>query len=236
MLVKMMVASCLLSLCGALLAAAADDNTFKSTYAARDVAIDTNPRSAFWQGAVSVYANGDEHGRAIPGQPTRISSRWTKKYLYLLFECPYDELHLKPNPDAASETNGLWGWDVAELFIGWDFEHIRRYKEFEVSPQREWVDLDINLDDPNHTEVWKWNSGFQVDARIDAKAKVWYGAMRIPFSAIDTRPPEAGRTLRANLFRCAGPADHRQLIAWKAPMSDSFHTPEKFGLLMLVKE
>jgi hypothetical protein len=37
-----------------------------------------------------------------------------------------------------------------KCFIGDDFKNIRRYKEFEVSPQGEWVDLDVNLDNPPH--------------------------------------------------------------------------------------
>ena len=57
---------------------------------------------------------------------------------------------------------------MAEVFIGSDFKNIRRYKEFEISPQGEWVDLDINLDAPRHEDGWVWNSGFQASARIDS--------------------------------------------------------------------
>jgi hypothetical protein len=153
-----------------------------------------------------------------------------------LYACPYEELYLKPSPNVREETNGLWNWDVAELFIGSDFHNIRLYKEFELSPQREWIDLDINLDLPDHTVGWTWNSGFEVAARIDSDAKVWYGAMRIPFSALDKRPPVAGRLFRANLFRSQGPPDRRKSISWQAPMSETFHTPERFGRLMLVND
>jgi hypothetical protein len=172
----------------------------------------------------------------MPAYRTEIRSRWTKSNLYVLFACPYEELYLKPSPSAAEETYGLWNWDVAELFIGSDFHNIRRYKEFEVSPQREWVDLDINLDLPDHTVGWTWNSGFQVAARIDPKAKIWYAGMQIPFSALNARPPIVGDTFRANLFRSQGPPDHRRSIVWKAPMSDTFHVPEQFGLLELVDD
>jgi hypothetical protein len=213
----------------------ADDSTFGSTFAADDVALDTNPQSGFWKAASSVYADVDDHGKAIPEFRTRISSRWTNKYLYLLFECPYKALYLKPAPNVTAETYGLWDWDVAELFIGSNFHNIRRYKEFEVSPQREWIDLDVNLDLPDHTVGWSWNSGFQVDARIDAGTKIWYGAMRIPFAALDQRHPVAGNTFRVNLFRSQGPPEHRQSIAWKPPMADTFHVPERFGLLTLVE-
>jgi hypothetical protein len=236
LVMNMVLPICLLFfLSGTIHAAALNDNPFMSAYATHDVAIDTDSQSKFWRNASSIYAEVDNYGHTIPGYRTQISSRWTKKYLYLLFSCPYEDLYLKPSPNAVQETYGLWNWDVAELFIGSDFQNIRRYKEFEVSPQREWIDLDINLDRPDHTLGWKWNSGFQVDARIDRDAKIWYGAMRIPFSALDQRPPVAGETFRVNLFRLQGPPGHRQSIAWKAPMNNTFHTPEKFGLLVLVK-
>jgi Carbohydrate family 9 binding domain-like len=232
----MIFASCLFLLSCGIHANASDRNTFYSSYVAHDVELETDPQSPFWQHALSVYAEVDNHGRPISKYRTRISSRWTKNNLYLLFECPYKELYLKSSPNVMEETYGLWNWDVAELFIGSDFHNIRQYKEFEVSPQREWVDLDINLDLPDHTEGWKWNSGFQVAARIDPKAKIWYGAMRIPFASLDQRRPAAGNTFRANLFRSQGPPDHRTSITWRAPMSDTFHVPENFGLLKLVKD
>jgi hypothetical protein len=233
---KIIFIYCLYFLGGAFLARAAEDNTFKSAYAAHDVALNTDSRSFFWQVAPAVFAEVDNYGHVLPTYRTRISSRWTHKYLYLLFVCPYEELYLKPSPDTATETFGLWNWDVAELFIGTDFEKIRRYKEFEVSPQGEWIDLDINLDLPDHTVGWTWNSGFQKNARIDADAKIWYAAMRIPFAALDRRRPVAGTTFRVNLFRSQGPPERRHSIAWQPPMADSFHVPEKFGLLVLVKD
>ncbi len=233
---KKFFASCLFLLSGAIHAGAADDSAFRSVYAARDVALDTDAQSAFWQGAASVYAEVDPWGHPVPAYRTRISSRWTKKNLYLLFECPYEELYLKPSPDAVHETNQLWNWDVAELFIGSNFNNIRRYYEFEVSPQQEWIDLDVNLDLPDHTVGWTWNSGFQVSARIDPNAKIWYAVMRIPFKAIDRRRPVAGRIFRANLFRSQGPPRHRKEIVWQATMSNTFHVPDKFGQLVLVKD
>jgi len=94
--------------------------------------------------------------------------------------------------------------------------------------------LDINLYDPHHEDGWKCNSGFQVAARIDSQKRIWYGAMRIPLTAIDTRPASPGNTLRLNLFRSQGPPEHLHEITWQPPMSKSFHVPEKFGLLKLL--
>lgn len=121
------------------------------------------------------------------------------------------------------------------MFIGSDFQNIRRYREFEVSPQGEWVDLDIDLAKPHHEEGWTWNSGFVVSAPIDPAAKVWYGAMRIPFCALQSRPPVAGEKFRMNPFRSQGPPPMRTAVVWQPTMSDTFHVPEKFGLLRLIE-
>jgi hypothetical protein len=216
--------------------APAGDHVVQSTWAEADPSLDTNPTSAFWRGSSPIYMDSDAHGKADPKYRTEIRSRWTSKNLYFLFICPYEELYLKPNPVTSSETNELWNWDVAEAFIGSDFKNIRRYKEFEISPRGEWVDLDIDLDKPHHEDGWKWNSGFEVSARIDDAAHIWYGAMKIPYSAIDTRPAAAGNVLRINLFRSQGPPPDRHELAWQSPMRNSFHVPERFGTLTLVKK
>lgn len=220
----------------ALLAAvafAADDKAIESMKADDDVALTTESATSFWQGGRAVYAERDTYGNPLPSFRTEIRSRWTKNSLYFLFICPYDELYLKPAPDTSTETYQLWDWDVAEVFIGSDFQNIRHYKEFEVSPQGEWIDLDIDLTKPQHEDGWKWNSGFQLSTRIDHAGKTWYAAMRIPLAAIDQRPPADGVIFRINLFRAQGPPSQRKYIAWQPTMSDSFHVPESFGILKL---
>lgn len=208
--------------------------TAVSVEAKRDVALTTNPEDEFWRAAEPILAERNTWGKPVPGYRTRIYSRWTERYLYFLFVCPYQKLHLKENPTTTEETNELWKWDVAEVFIGWNFQDINRYKEFEISPQGEWIDLDIDHLHPLPEGGWRWNSGFQVAARIDSAKKVWYGAMRIPLAAIDVRPPAAGTRFRVNFYRSQGPPGDLKKVAWRATMSDSFHVPSKFGILQLV--
>ncbi len=99
-------------------------------------------------------------GEPVPGHRTEIRSRWTSDNIYFLFICPYQELNLKPRPSTARETHELWNWDVAEeFFVGSDFKQITRYKEFEISPQGEWVDLDIDRLHELPEGGWLWNSG-----------------------------------------------------------------------------
>lgn len=215
-------------------ARAADDGVFESTKAVEDVEPSTDPAISFWQAARPIYANKTPYGQTLARYRTEIRSRWTGKNLYFLFICPYEKLNLKPHPSTTMETYRLWDWDVAEAFIGSDFQNIRRYREFEISPQGEWVDLDIDLSKPHHEDGWKWNSGFIVAARIDSAAKIWYGVMRIPFSALQSHSPVVGDQFRINLFRAQGPPPNRVAVVWQPTMSNTFHVPEKFGLLRLL--
>ncbi|MFN2444372.1 MAG: carbohydrate-binding family 9-like protein [Vicinamibacterales bacterium] len=205
----------------------------ESAYSSSEVALDPDPGSEAWKDAPRVVADHDKFGEPIPGPATEIRSRWTTEHLYLLYVCPYDDLNLKPDPNVTRETPRLWNWDVAEAFIGSDFDQIARYKEFQVSPQGEWVDLDIDRADPKRQGGMAWSSGYLVKARIDARAKIWYGLMRIPFRALDTRPPEKGRELRIGLYRIAGVEPARRYFAWRPTGQITFHVPQAFGTLRL---
>jgi len=204
-----------------------------SKYSAEDVSLNPDSGSRFWRVAPAVEIARDSFGNSVPDERTEVRSRWTKANLYLLYICHFQELNLKSGPTKETETNYLWNWDVAEAFIGSDRQHIRRYKELEMSPQGEWVDLDIDLDNPHHEDGWKWNSGFRVATTIDREAKVWYGMMQIPYGAIDTSEATAGNTLRINLYRIDGPSPRRLLLAWQPTHQANFHVPESFGELTL---
>jgi hypothetical protein len=216
----------------ALLLFFAPEGVLESAYAKRDFELSADPNRAEWAKARRVNAGRDYLDHPIAGRPMEIRSRWTKENLYLLYICSYEQLNLKPDPDTSRETPQLWNWDVAEAFIGSDYAHIARYKEFQVSPQGEWVDLDIDRENQKGQQGMKWNSGYAVKGRIDAQAKVWYGEMRIPFAAIDTRPPVKGRELRIGLYRIAGIAP-KQYFAWRPTGQTSFHVPQAFGTLRL---
>jgi Carbohydrate family 9 binding domain-like len=207
----------------------------ESIHATQDVAPNTDPGNEFWRAVPTVIADRDPFGKPVAGHRTEIRSRWTNQNLYFLFVCPYQQLNLGPDPRTNTETNKLWNWDVAEVFIGSDFQNIRKYKEFEVSPQGEWVDLDIDLDIPHHEDGWTWNSGFQVAARIDKRAKIWYACMRIPYASVDGRPIAAGNLLRVNFFRAQGPPSTHKAITWQPTHQATYHVPEVFGSLKLVK-
>jgi hypothetical protein len=206
---------------------------FESAFSDRDFDLSADPTRSEWVNAPRILAGKAYDNKPVAGAPMEVRSRWTREYLYLMYACPYQELNLKPDPTPAVETPRLWTWDVAEAFIGSDFDRIGFYKEFQVSPQGEWVDLAIDRGKEPPTHDWAWRSGFEVKARLDRDKRVWYGEMRIPMDKIDTRTAKAGLEMRINLYRCQGKPPDRKYINWQPVMSDNFHTPEAFGKLRL---
>lgn len=205
---------------------------FESAYAGRDFELSADPGAPQWKDAPRVVIDHDYLGQPIAGRPTEVRSRWTDGHLYLLYVCPYDALNLKPEPPAATETPRLWNWDVAEAFIGSELTRHTRYREFQVSPRGEWIDLDIDRENPKGQAGARWNSGYTVRARIDESARVWYGEMKIPFTALDGQAPVQGRQYRIGLFRLAG-VEPRTYYAWRQTGQTTFHVPEAFGTLRL---
>ncbi len=209
-------------------------NALESFLAQKDWEPMADPQSAEWKDIAGVKATRDYFGQPVSLAPTEVRSRWTHKNLYLLFICPYDELYLNPNPVTTDETNKLWNWDVAEAFIGSDYLNPARYKEFQVSPQGEYVDLDIDQDDPKSPQqAIEWQSGFTVRGRVDSEKKIWYGEMRIPFASLDVKAPKALDELRLGLFRIEGPEPRRVYVAWRPTGAKTFHVPAAFGSLVL---
>ena len=212
---------------------AAEPGVLVSHRARSDFELSTDPNAAAWKTVEGVFAEKDRFGKPIPGHRTEIRSRWTDKNLYLLFISPYADLHVKPDPVTTADTNKLWDWDVAEAFIGTDFGDIKKYREFQVSPQGEWVDLAIDRGTKPPTHDTTWNSGYEVKAKVDRNARVWYGAMRIPLESLGISAPKNGVEARLNLYRCQGPTEGRKYINWQPVNNESFHTPEAFGRLRL---
>ena len=218
----------------ATLSAAEPPAVFTASHAKADFALTANPNNTPWKQVKPLRAAMDPFGKpAGEGNAFEFRTLWTSENLYFLFTCPYESLNLKPNPSATEETNKLWDWDVTEIFAGSDFENITRYQEFQVSPQGEWVDLDIDRVKPLPEGGWKWNSGMKVMARIDKDRKIWYGEMMIPMRSIDKREPKAGNELRLNLYRLTGVAPNRRSTMWTPVHQRSHHTPEAFGRMVL---
>jgi Carbohydrate family 9 binding domain-like len=203
-------------------------------FAKSDMAPSADPKHNFWADAEPVVGTRSNMGVENTGHRMEVRAKWTAGNLYVLFTCPYEELYLNANPALEKETNKLWEHDVAEVFIGADFDAIHHYREYQVSPQGEWVDLDIDTKTPL-PDAAGWNSGMIVRARIDKAAKTWHGEMRIPLKSITAKPVAAGTKMRGNFYRFQGPPSKKVAISWIPTGRPSNHTPEKFGEIEFVK-
>ncbi len=63
--------------------------------------------------------------------------------LYVRFRCRYRTIGRFSDADANGRRDELWERDVAEVFLQPDQFGEKYYKEFEVSPNGQWLDLDI---------------------------------------------------------------------------------------------
>jgi len=169
---------------------------------------------------------------------TEVRGFWTDTHLYLLFRCPYTELNLFLPPQNDDARLNLWDRDVVEMFLGDDWTNIRHYREFEIAPTGDWIDLAIDLDRKNYDHSWR--SGWSTAARIDREAKVWYAAARIPLRSVTAADVKAGTRWRMNLYRIEGlgPDSQRHFLCWQPTCvvnRDPNHVPEHFGTLVFAE-
>lgn len=199
----------------------------------------TDPTAACWRAAGNTEITKDcGHQIAYPKLRTSIRAFWTNDELFLLFECPYSVLNLFTPPDHSLPRVGLWDRDVVEMFLGDDWSNIRHYREFEIAPTGDWIDLAIDLDHESYDHSWR--SGWHTTARIDEAHKVWYAAARIPLRAVSAKPVAPGTRWRMNLYRIdgLGPDSERHFLCWQptcVQKRDPNHVPEHFGTLVFEK-
>ena len=170
-----------------------------------------------------------------PSLETVIRIFWTDTDLYLLFRCPYKDLNLFLPAANDKPRDKLWDRDVVEIFLGDDWRNIRHYREFEIAPTGDWIDLAIDLDHEQYDQ--RWRSGWKTSARIDRTEKVWYAAARIPLASITSSQVKGGTRWRMNLYRIEGlGADpQRHFLCWQPTCvqnRDPNHVPEHFGTLV----
>jgi hypothetical protein len=199
-------------------------------------ALTLNERAAAWKHAPAQDMRKD-CSRQIEYPETRstIKAFYTDSDLYLLFRCPYKDLNLFLPADHSGPRVKLWDRDVVEMFLGDDWQNIRHYREFEIAPTGDWIDLAIDLDHDSYDHNWR--SGWQTMARIDKTRKVWYAGARIPLKAVSTQAATAGTKWRMNLYRIDGlGADpQRHFLCWQPTCvqnRDPNHVPENFGTLI----
>ena len=180
-----------------------------------------------WQNAAGLTCCRDWQGKhADPEQTTGAQVLWSAKTLYVRFECRYRQLFLFEDSRAGSRRDRLWERDVAEVFLQPDPARPDYYKEFEVSPNGLWIDLEIS---PNGQA--DLNSGLECSVSLDDKRRVWAAELAIPLRAL-TANFDPISPWGVNFFRIEG-ADPRAYHAWQPTLTPhpDFHVPEVFGRL-----
>lgn len=213
--------------------------SFSVPYLIQAQKLNTDPRSATWTHASSAWITRDcTHQIDYPKLKTEVRAFWTDSDLYLLFISPYNELNLWLPADNSQDRLKLWDRDVVEFFLGDDWTDIKKYREFEIAPTGDWVDLDIDLNKDTYDA--KWNSGWERQGRIDKKHHIWYAAARVPLHSVSEKEVVNGTRWRANLYRIdgLGPDSERRFMCWQPTCvvnRDPNHVPENFGTLIFTK-
>ena len=165
--------------------------------------------------------------KSDPHRQTEVALLWDEGLLYLRFRCTYRELNVFADADLTGRRDELWDRDVAEVFLQPDRFGEKYYKEFEVSPHGQWLDLDITPEGLRHI-----TSGLRSKVQIDKDARVWTAELAVPMAALVGKF-EPKNSWRVNFFRCEGLDPERFYSSWlpTETLEPNFHVPQKFGWL-----
>ena len=152
---------------------------------------------------------------------------WGEQELYLRFCCGYRSIDVHNDSAPNGRRDYLWERDVAEVFLQPDRFGEKYYKEFEVSPNGQWLDLDISPAGLKHI-----TSGMRSSVKTDEANSEWTAELAIPLGAITGRFDPA-QPWRTNFFRCEGLDPKRWYSTWQptGTPTPNFHVPESFGTL-----
>jgi hypothetical protein len=187
------------------------------------------PSQHAWELAPPLQFDADWQGKnADPERRTEVQLLWTPEVLFLRFRARYRLITVFPDAGPNGRRDQLWDRDVAEAFLQPDPSIPRRYKEFEVSPNGFWIDLDIA---PGEKHDLK--SGLQRRVILNEATKTWVAELAIPMNClIDCFDPAAA--WRVNFYRVEGGAEPRFYSAWgpTGTAVPNFHVPESFAQLV----
>jgi hypothetical protein len=128
-------------------------------YSASDFAVDGNLSKPFWERAKWIEFDHDPTGKMEnPSVKTRVAAIWSDRYIYFAFSGRYDSLNVYEGEDISKERWELWARDVVEVFLNPRPARISHYYEFEVAPNNQWIDLEIEKTRTPVNDAW-WNSG-----------------------------------------------------------------------------
>jgi alpha-galactosidase len=187
------------------------------------------PAEQVWEKTPAIHFAHDWQGKnEDPGRKTEARLLWTPDVLLVRFLARYRSLTVFADAAPNGRRDQLWERDVAEVFLQPVGSEGRHYKEFEVSPNGFWIDLDIAQGEKRDLK-----SGLKRRVRIDEKRKIWKAELALPIKRLTARFNPAG-AWRVNFYRVEGPSEPRFYSAWRPTGTPvpNFHVPESFGTLV----
>jgi alpha-galactosidase len=187
------------------------------------------PQDEAWNSALPIRFHQDWQGKNDDLlRETEARLLWTRDTLYLRFLARYRSITVFDDAEPDGRRDQLWNRDVAEIFLQPAGSDPRCYKEFEVSPNGFWIDLDIG---PGKKQDLK--SGLKRRANVDHKNKLWKAELALPVTSLTARFDPA-EVWRVNFYRVEGPKEPRFYSAWRptGTPAPNFHVPESFGELL----
>jgi hypothetical protein len=181
------------------------------------------------------YADGTEPPQTLG---TGIGVEWNDIGVLIYFRGRFENLRMlskEKTIEVSTKTYKLWEQsDVFEVFIGVHAKQTKLYKEFQVSPDARWIDIDVNkqLGISNH----HWYSGFQCKSFIDEDMKIWTSVFELPWNCFGPNK-KTDDVWYANFYRASGTFHGEELLAWSPTGygEKCFHRPEHFGKIEFVQ-
>jgi alpha-galactosidase len=187
---------------------------------------------AAWEGAPAIRFRSDWQGKnADPERETEVRLLWSREALYLRFAARFRGISVFADAEPNGRRDKLWDRDVAEVFLQPSGSSGIGYKEFEVSPNGFWIDLDIAPGKKRDLE-----SGLKRRVSVDEKRKIWTAELILPMKSL-TEDFDPAKEWRVNFFRVEGASEPRFYSAWRPTGTavPNFHVPDAFGTLIFEK-
>jgi hypothetical protein len=180
-----------------------------------------------WKKATPVMFCSDWRGEnADPLRETQVCLLWSHDHLFLRFHCRYRNIYVYESKN--NRCDKLWLTDVAEVFVRPGKNDPAHYREFEISPNGNWLDLDICRGEKSILFC-----DLKSRVTINPHDGVWIAEMAIPIHCL-TASFDPNEIWRLNLFRIEGQEPDRFYSAWQPTCTPkpNFHVPECFGDLL----
>ncbi len=198
-----------------------------------------SPSSEDWKNqdqpaSISRLWNGLKPQTSGPQVNASVVSLWNHDSIFFRFSCRYEKLHVNPDYPRDRSVEGLWDYDVAEVFMKPD--GCPGYFEYEVSPLSQF--LAAHIIKPWKEVDFTWDSGMKARSELEEDSLRWNAVIELPFQAMAAaesfRMPESGDIWRINLLLALGKDPSRYYMCWQPTLTEQpdFHVPDAFGCLI----